>query len=113
MHSMSPPRNAQWCRRTRMAAVLTNVATLVLPPAPGTSKADTVFQVGVPPHRIDILTAISGVEFDAAWAARTSLEIGDLRVAVLSVAHLIENKRASGRPQDLVDVQALEGAKLR
>ena len=69
---------------------------------------DTVFQVGVAPHRIDLMTSISGVGFDEAWAERSGLRLANLEVAVLSVHHLIMNKRASGRPQDVVDVQALE-----
>ncbi len=75
--------------------------------------SETVFQVGVPPQRIDLLTAISGVEFPEAWADRQTLRLGDVNVAVLSVGHLIINKRASGRPQDLLDVRALEALRPR
>jgi hypothetical protein len=74
---------------------------------------ETVFQVGVPPQRIDLLTAISGVEFKEAWADRETLRLGDVNVAVLSVHHLIANKRASARPQDLLDVRALEALRPR
>jgi hypothetical protein len=67
-----------------------------------------IFQIGVPPLRIDIITSIDGVEFDAAWSDRVSSEYADQNVQVLSRRHLIQNKRASGRLQDLADVEALE-----
>jgi ABC-type cobalamin transport system permease subunit len=67
-----------------------------------------IFQIGVPPVRIDVLTAIDGVEFDEAWPARLVAQVGDLQVAILSRAHLLQNKRASGRAQDLADIERLE-----
>ena len=67
-----------------------------------------VFQLGVAPVRIDIITAIDGVEFDAAWNARMRTTFEGEEVAVLSREDLIENKRASGRAQDLADVEWLE-----
>lgn len=72
--------------------------------------ADTVFQIGLPPSRIDILSGISGVDFDAAWARRLELEIGDLRVGTLGREDFIANKRASGRPKDLLDLELLPPA---
>ena len=69
---------------------------------------DLIFQIGVPPVRIDIVTSIDGVEFDSAWRERMPSEYGDQRVHVLSRRHLIENKKASGRLQDLADVEFLE-----
>lgn len=68
-----------------------------------------VFQIGVAPIRIDIITAIDGVGFDEAWDARVPVHLGDIAVHVLSRHHLIQNKRASGRLQDLADVERLEG----
>jgi hypothetical protein len=67
-----------------------------------------VFQIGVAPIRIDILTAIDGVEFAAAWADRYPAQFADQPIHVLSRAHLIQNKRAAGRTQDLADVERLE-----
>lgn len=67
-----------------------------------------VFQIGVPPIRIDVLTAIDGVEFSEAWSSRLVSKFGDQTVAVLSKLHLIQNKRAAGRTQDLADVERLE-----
>ncbi len=67
-----------------------------------------VFQIGVAPVRIDIITSIDGVEFDEAWLERVSVALGDLTVGVLSRRHLIVNKRTAGRLQDLADVERLE-----
>ena len=69
---------------------------------------DIVFQIGVVPSRIDILTRIDGVDFSGAWKRRTTARIGGAPVPVLSRADLIENKLASGRPKDLADVESLE-----
>jgi hypothetical protein len=68
-----------------------------------------VFQIGVPPVRIDVLTEIDGVEFAEAWPDRMLTKFADQPVAVLSKEHLIQNKRAAGRTQDLADVEKLEG----
>ena len=68
-----------------------------------------VFQIGVAPLRIDVLTAIDGVDFAEAWPARLSTMFDDQPIAVLSRAHLIKNKRATGRTQDLADVERLLG----
>ena len=70
---------------------------------------NTVYQIGVAPHRIDILTSISGVDFESAWSTRKEARLGGLDVHVLGRDQLIENKRASGRPKDLVDLEWLEG----
>ena len=68
----------------------------------------TVFQIGVAPLRIDILTAIDGVTFDEAWADKVPAHFGGVPVFVLSREKLVRNKRASGRTQDLADVERLE-----
>jgi hypothetical protein len=68
----------------------------------------TVFQIGVAPVRIDILTAIDGVSFDEAWPERVAAKVGGVATSELSRHHLIQNKRASGRLQDLADVERLE-----
>lgn len=68
----------------------------------------TVFQIGVAPLRIDVLTEIDGLTFEEAWAGRVPARLGAVATAVLSREHLIRNKRASGRLQDLADVERLE-----
>jgi hypothetical protein len=72
------------------------------------STAGTIFQIGVEPVRIDIITSIDGVDFEEAWPDRVSADYGGQPVSVISRKHLIQNKRAAGRPQDVADVDALE-----
>jgi Nucleotidyl transferase of unknown function (DUF2204) len=71
------------------------------------ASVDLIFQIGVEPVRIDIMTSIDGVDFEQAWAGRVSSRYADQTVAVLSRTHLIQNKTASGRLQDLADLEAL------
>ena len=67
-----------------------------------------VVQLGQPPLRIDIMTTIDGVEFEDAWARRAVAPYGNQQVSFLSKTDLIANKRASGRKQDLLDLESLE-----
>jgi hypothetical protein len=67
-----------------------------------------VVQIGLPPRRIDILTAVSGLVFDQAWAGRCLHTVGPLDVPFLGRDDLVRNKRASGRPKDLADLEILE-----
>lgn len=69
---------------------------------------DRVVQIGLPPRRIDVLTTISGVAFEAAWDRREIFPFSGLSVPVLGRGDLIENKRAAGRPKDLADVATLD-----
>ncbi len=71
---------------------------------------DPIYQIGVKPLRIDILTAIDGVEFEDAWANRIAANDGDVSFPVLSRGDLIKHKRAAGRPKDMLDVETLEQA---
>jgi hypothetical protein len=68
----------------------------------------TVYQIGVPPRRIDVRTRVTGLTFDEAWPNRIPVEYAGVRVDVLGIADLIRNKHAVGRPQDVVDVERLE-----
>lgn len=70
-------------------------------------EPDTVFQIGVSPRRIDILTTIEGVSFDRAWPERLGIELEGVRVPVIGRAHPIENKQALGRSQDKADIERL------
>ncbi len=72
------------------------------------SQPGLVFQIGVPPVRIDIVTAVDGLDFAEAWTARVQIMFSDQNVAVPSREHLIQNKRAAGRTQDLADAEWLE-----
>jgi hypothetical protein len=71
-------------------------------------KDDTIFQIGVAPRRIDIITGASGLQFDATFSQSTKIEIEGLTVHVPTIRDLIQNKKASGRTKDLADVEALE-----
>ena len=77
------------------------------------SKKDTIFQIGVPPLRIDIITAIEGVEFTDAWPDRMETVFGGVPALIISRHHLITNKKTAARLQDLADVQQLESLKER
>ena len=72
---------------------------------------DTVFQVGVAPNRVDVMTGIDGVTFDEAWSRRETREIDGLTLAVIGRDDLIRNKRATGRARDRADAEQLEGMK--
>lgn len=71
-------------------------------------KEGTVFQIGVAPRRIDIITAASGLTFEQASSHTVTVEIEGIAVRIPSIADLICNKRASGRTKDMADVEALE-----
>lgn len=82
----------------------------------GISAADfmtpqAMVQLGYPPARIDLLTAIDGVTFDECFARRMNVEIGETVLSVISVDDLIRNKLATGRAKDLVDVESLRSPK--
>lgn len=77
------------------------------------STPGTVFQLGVAPNRIDLLTAIDGIEFAAAWPNRVTAEIAGRQAWIIGAADLATNKRAAGRPQDLADVAELERVRRR
>ena len=68
---------------------------------------DTVFQIGVEPIRIGVLSSISGVDFDLAWQRRQETKYGDVPVFVIGREDYIANKEASGRPGDLRDIESL------
>ena len=82
-------------------------------PLTGISESDfaspgVTFQIGIPPRRIDLLTDITGVQFAEAWQAHTQFHFGPFTIPFLSKAALIKNKRATGRPKDLADLDLLE-----
>jgi predicted nucleotidyltransferase len=64
--------------------------------------------LGRDPFRIDLLTSIPAVEFDAAWNRRTSITLDGIEIPLISRDDLLANKRAVGRLQDLADVEAIE-----
>ena len=74
---------------------------------------DSVIQLGYPPHRIDILTSIDGVDFEDAWDRRVLIEIDGQIIPFIGRDDLITNKRAAGRPQDIADVARLTDPELQ
>ncbi len=71
-------------------------------------KPSIVFQIGVAPRRIDIITTISGIEFERAYQQRLTIEVDGLPVPILSYDDLVKNKRATGRDKDRLDADRLE-----
>ena len=71
---------------------------------------DLIYQLGIPPSRVDILTSISGVEFEDAWGRRKVAEFGDIQTMFIGLGDLIANKRTAGRTTDLADCERLEEA---
>ncbi len=66
-----------------------------------------IIQLGVPPNRIDLITAISGVTFEEAWSSREIGELDGLPIPIISRELLKRNKQSSGRPKDLIDLEYL------
>jgi hypothetical protein len=67
-----------------------------------------IFQIGVAPRRIDIITRIDGVEFSAAWQNRQMIDIDDTPIPFISKQDLIKNKLSTGREKDRLDAQQLQ-----
>ncbi|MBA3804724.1 MAG: hypothetical protein H0X14_03300 [Acidobacteria bacterium] len=96
--------NAQrvWRALTRFGAPLFDLTIADL------KTPDLALQIGLAPRRIDILTSIDGVSFDEAWPDRQQVEIEGFSIPVVGRAHLLQNKRAAGRPKDQGDIALLE-----
>ena len=71
------------------------------------AQPGAVYQIGLPPRRIDVLTEISGVTFDEAWQSRATVEIDGRVVGFIGRSTLLKNKEAAGRPQDVADAARL------
>jgi hypothetical protein len=72
---------------------------------------DVIYQLGVAPARIDVLTSISAVSFEEAWDRRTEADFDGVPAQFLHIDDLLKNKRATGRETDLADCERLEEAK--
>jgi hypothetical protein len=97
------PKNARavFAALRRFGAPLTNVSSQDL------AKEGWIYQMGRPPARVDILTSIEGVRFSDAWPNRAASDFEGIAAHVISRQDLLANKRAAGRPQDLLDVSSL------
>lgn len=71
------------------------------------SRPGVVFQMDLPPYRIDISTVLPGVGCEEAWASRATLELEGLAIPILGRAELVRNKRATDRPKDRFDLDLL------
>jgi hypothetical protein len=71
------------------------------------SRPGIVFQMGLPPYRIDVLTELSGLTFAEAWPGRVQAAFGPLTVDVIGRDAFVRNKRATGRARDLGDIESL------
>ena len=71
-------------------------------------EPEQIVQLGQAPNRIDLLTSISGVTTDEAFASKVSATLDGIPVSILGKDALIRNKRAVARPQDLADIETLE-----
>jgi len=94
-----------WQALNKFGAPLSNLAEIDL------TEPGMVIQIGVAPRRIDILTEITGVNFDEAQAGQLLINIEGLTIPVIGLSHLIQNKKAVGRPQDKADVARLEATR--
>ena len=74
-------------------------------------KDGTIFQIGIAPRRIDIITAASGIQFEDTFKRSQSVVIEGIELHIPSLDDLIRNKRATGRTKDLADIEALESLK--
>ncbi len=72
------------------------------------SRPGIVYQIGVAPGRIDILTQLTGLAFDEAWDTRVSHLFGDAPANFIGRDAFLRNKRATGRAKDLGDIEGLE-----
>jgi predicted nucleotidyltransferase len=71
-------------------------------------KDNAIFQIGVAPRRIDIITTASGLQFIEAFNRSVTIDIDGIEIHILSLSDLVRNKRASGRTKDIADAEALE-----
>lgn len=76
------------------------------------TEPDAVFQLGVPPSRVDVMQSVTGVDTEGAWERRVEGRLGDGTVTVyfISKEDLLRNKLATGRYRDLADAEQLQAA---
>lgn len=103
----SSPKNADAVMRAvrRFGAPIHNLTKEDL------QRDGTIFQIGVAPRRIDIITSASGLQFKETFARSITVDIDGVKVNIPSIDDLIQNKRSTGRTKDLADVEALESLK--
>ena len=75
---------------------------------PALTTVGRSIKIGIPPNRIDVITGISGVDFEEAWESRMSGQLGAVPVRIIGKVQLLKNKRTTGRPKDLIDAAEIE-----
>lgn len=73
----------------------------------GFAEPEVLYQIGLPPSRIDIMTSVTGLAFEEAWPNRMTATFGDVPALVLGLADMRTAKRAAGRLKDLADLEEL------
>lgn len=71
------------------------------------AEPEVLYQIGLPPSRIDIMTSVTGLEFDEAWRNRITATFGDVVAPVLGLDDMRRAKKAAGRLKDLADLEEL------
>jgi hypothetical protein len=71
------------------------------------TQPNVVFQFGMPPIRVDVMTTIKGVEFDAAWKNRVEIHLDDISVPVIGLEDLVRKKETAKRDSDRLHVARL------
>ncbi len=104
---LQSPQNADAVMRAlqRFGAPLHNLT------AEDLQRNGTIFQIGIAPRRIDIITEATGLEFEDVYERSQLITIEGIEVRIPSIIDLIRNKRATGRTKDLADAEALEALK--
>jgi len=72
------------------------------------TEREVVYQIGIEPNRIDLMTSLPGLSFPEAWSARQTSSYGGLPIGILGRNHLLRSKLAAGRPQDRLDAEKLD-----
>jgi len=90
-----------WNALARFGAPLKNISVNDF------TDKELIYQIGIEPNRIDIIMSISGVEFSEAWKNRQSSSYDGIPIYILSRKDLLKAKIASGRQQDLLDIERL------
>ena len=71
-------------------------------------EPNQVIQLGYPPNRIDIMTSLEGIEFESCYESRVVVIVDNVEISFIDLDNLKKNKRATGRFQDLADIENLE-----
>ena len=95
-----PPKHRQGARSIRTGSLGLLASDFLV--------ADQIIQSGYPPSRIDILTTLPGFDFASCYASRIEVEVDGVRVNFIDLDNLKKNKQASGRHQDLADLENLQ-----